>query len=543
MERSLPSLTFKGSISEAIVEAKRQRKLFVVYISGEDAESIRLENSTWADLNVAEKLSKYCILLHILEGSTEASHFSAIYPQKPAPCITVIGYNGVQLWQNEGFVAAEILASNLEKTWLSLHIQETTATVLTAALALKKSDPLASGAPNIASLQPGSSSSMDVPSSSINKDVESSEARPLVASEIIEENKSCEHPVKENIEVGDATSSKVLHANELDSGENEQPTSSNATAKELLPITADLNNSEGCPISPTVKDGCPAPEENSNFTNPHLEVSEGSSQSIPTEVNQAVVDTKTENVEDPKAGTLDISTNKSTDVHLNIRLPNGNSLQEKFPVTSTLSMVKDFVDQNQASCIGSYDLAVPYPRKVFKGQDLSKSLSDLGLLNRQALMVVPHQRAVAHHRGVSSSRDLTNSTNDSGSANDSNGGYFALLRSFLSYLNPLSYLGSTANSSNSEQESQNGMWEYRPNPALQNNLRARGTERPFTRPSPDQSGSTTSRSDERSKQPTASRYGSNIHTLKHDEDDDRFSDRNAFWNGNSTQYGGNNDGN
>lgn len=34
MERSLPSLTFKGSISEAIVEAKRQRKLFVVYISG-----------------------------------------------------------------------------------------------------------------------------------------------------------------------------------------------------------------------------------------------------------------------------------------------------------------------------------------------------------------------------------------------------------------------------------------------------------------------------------------------------------------------------
>ncbi|WKA09932.1 hypothetical protein VitviT2T_027540 [Vitis vinifera] len=112
----------------------------------------------------------------------------------------------------EGFVAAEILAFNLEKTWLSLHIQETTATVLTVALTSKKSDPLASGAPNIASLQPGSSSSMDVPSSSINNDVESSEARPLVASEIIEESKSCERPVKENIEVGDASSSKVLHA-------------------------------------------------------------------------------------------------------------------------------------------------------------------------------------------------------------------------------------------------------------------------------------------------------------------------------------------
>ena len=94
--------------------------------------------------------------------------------------------------------------------------------------------------------------------------------------------------------------------------------------------------------------------------------------------------------------------------------------------------------------------------------------------------------------------------------NDSNGGHFSLLRSFLSYLNPLSYLG-TANSSNSEQESQNGTWGYQPNPALQNNLRARGTERPFTHPSSDQSGSTTSRSDERSKQPTASRWEQHSH--------------------------------
>lgn len=34
MEGSLASLTFKGSIAEAIFEAKKQRKLFVVYISG-----------------------------------------------------------------------------------------------------------------------------------------------------------------------------------------------------------------------------------------------------------------------------------------------------------------------------------------------------------------------------------------------------------------------------------------------------------------------------------------------------------------------------
>lgn len=37
MERAISSLAFKGSIAEAVVEAKRQKKLFVVYISGKNA--------------------------------------------------------------------------------------------------------------------------------------------------------------------------------------------------------------------------------------------------------------------------------------------------------------------------------------------------------------------------------------------------------------------------------------------------------------------------------------------------------------------------
>lgn len=46
------------------------------------------------------------------------------------------------------------------------------------------------------------------------------------------------------------------------------------------------------------------------------------------------------------------------------------------------------------------------------------------------------------------------------------------------------------------------------------------------------------RSNVRNRRPTTSRIGSNIHTLNHDENDTPFGDGNAFWNGNSTQYGG-----
>lgn len=69
-----------------------------------------------------------------------------------------------------------------------------------------------------------------------------------------------------------------------------------------------------------------------------------------------------------------------------------------------------------------------------------------------------------------------------------------------------------------------------PNSSVVNNPRGVG------RPSTDQNTSTSSRG---RQQP--SRFGGNIHTLKH-EDDDRFNDKNAFWNGNSTQYGGDSDG-
>lgn len=34
MVQTLSSFTFKGSITEAIIEAKQQKKLFVVYVSG-----------------------------------------------------------------------------------------------------------------------------------------------------------------------------------------------------------------------------------------------------------------------------------------------------------------------------------------------------------------------------------------------------------------------------------------------------------------------------------------------------------------------------
>ena len=98
----------------------------------------------------------------------------------------------------------------------------------------------------------------------------------------------------------------------------------------------------------------------------------GSHSGATTEIKEAGGDKKAECTDGLGPGTLDDKKTVTvlSDVHLNIRLPDGVSLQEKFSVTSTLRMVKDYVDRNQAGGIGAYDLAIPYPRKTFSDQGM-----------------------------------------------------------------------------------------------------------------------------------------------------------------------------
>lgn len=504
MERAISNLAFRGSILEAITEAKRQKKLFVVYISGDDEVSVSMDESTWSESSVAESLPKYCILLHILEGSTDATQFSALYPQKPAPCITAIGYNGVQLWQNVGFVSAEVLVSTLEKAWLSLHVQETTATFLTAALASRQSEQIPSEAPPTAAREIGSSSSTPSTNTNASASVDKTDR-----DHDKEKSENCAPLVEEiNSKLGD----DVSHGPFVDKSEESKVEQPDTTTRELVNQVTTSARDSGV-------------DQKSS-----LNVVEA-----PQVVDDEAKPKKSENSQTEKTDYSDLASNKSADIHLNIRLPGGTSLQEKFEPTSTLRMVKDYVDQKQEASIGSYDLAIPYPRKVFGDGDLSKTLEELSLLDRQALIVVPHLQAAGHHKRRSSTPNPSVSTSDAGSSDGE--GLYSLVKRVLSYVNPLAYLGggAAANSSTSVQETRRSLPESGPTP--QGTFT--GSRSYVVRSNQNSSAPSTGRNN----RPNSSRFGSgsNIHTLKHDEDDSKFSGKNAFWNGNSTEYGGDGD--
>lgn len=150
-------------------------------------------------------------------------------------------------------------------------------------------------------------------------------------------------------------------------------TSAKEAAKELpSPATTEQENSGAEHSYLSGEDASPATRK--NIDHYPSAVGEGSQVSS-AEVNKVAQQETVEGLEKAKVDALDSNhrLSQSSDVHLNIRLPDGVSLQQKFSVTSTLQMVKDYVDRNQDG-LGSYDLAIPYPRKVF-GDEGMKTVS------------------------------------------------------------------------------------------------------------------------------------------------------------------------
>lgn len=131
----------------------------------------------------------------------------------------------------------------------------------------------------------------------------------------------------------------------------------------------ETRNASGDPVEigqDNPKVASPLPEKNLDFCDNHL----SSSREVNNEASEVAHVNTEDTPEVEKADTSDASAIKSNDVFLNIRLPDGSSLQVKFSLMDTLKMVKDYIKENHTSSLGSFSIAIPYPRKVFNDQGM-----------------------------------------------------------------------------------------------------------------------------------------------------------------------------
>ena len=178
------------------------------------------------------------------------------------------------------------------------------------------------------------------------------------------------HELKTITNLGDKTSSKSFNVQKSQTVGDERSTCpTEEDKKSPSSSVTSTDNIIADHTSSAAEDGLLAQVKS---VSNHTGVPTGGSELSTTEIKEVGGDKKAESMDDMVPGTLNNNkkVNVSSDVHLNIRLPDGVSLQEKFSVISTLRMVKDYVDKNQASGIGAYDLAIPYPRKTFSDQGM-----------------------------------------------------------------------------------------------------------------------------------------------------------------------------
>lgn len=202
--------------------------------------------------------------------------------------------------------------------------------------------------------------------------------------------------------LSEGTLSQSVHVNQLQSGIDEQSISiSDAADTSVSPLIVDVETSEVEHRFLDAKDGLITPQENTTMNADDTSTLQPSGEMVTANkvedsvkemrsngsvctanVEGSVQDTKSDGSisvtaneteggaevkkSDEPIGSANIS--RSSDVHLNIRLPNGSSLRAIFSMTDTLGLVKDFVDENGRSVMGPYNLAIPYPRKVFNEQ-------------------------------------------------------------------------------------------------------------------------------------------------------------------------------
>ncbi|CAN6381144.1 unnamed protein product [Urochloa humidicola] len=484
---------------------------------GEDEASSSLEQSTLVDENVVQVIGSCCIFLHLKQGNVDASQFSAIYPQKSVPSISVIGLNGVMLWNHEGYISSEDLKESIEKAWAVLHLQETAASLLTASLASRNAESV--NAATALPPQGGSSTSENpsVPSSAPSSALDISGASEVAHSaELVSQfPSSTDHD--ELIEINE----KQSEGSKSDPGDGtvEKLDSVSTEVKCDLPVGSSSSNM-GSSKDPKEDDTTQSlkrknKDDGNRTAVPMVAIpSTISSRGVSSQLVSQQGNTTSSAPDEPIFNSV-----KSDDIQLSIRMPSGNRLEIKLTKQDVLRKVKNFVDEHKGSGLGSYDLSLVYPKRIFSEQDMETTLCELGIQHRHAMIVVPHQQPVQVSRLPSSS---SSSSYDAGHSSGG-GGYFGYLRTIMSYVNPLPYLRGNPTTSRPvvqpNEGRQSGPWsERRPLPGNG------GQE------ATDESSANTLR---RRSRP----FGANVHTLG-SEDQSPSDDRNVFWNGNSTEFGG-----
>ncbi|XP_068102021.1 UBX domain-containing protein 4 isoform X2 [Hyperolius riggenbachi] len=393
-------LWFQGSIPEAIASAKHAGAVFVVFVAGDDEQSILMTES-WGDEEVVQAASEGFVAIKLDSKSETCLQFSQIYPVVCVPSSFFIGDNGIPLEVIAGSLSAEELVAKITLV-KQMHTGKNDKSPA-------KTDQAASPPINC-SMEPcpvpqcnsPSEDTQPSPAETLSESPPSPGQEDASPSELPETSSDATpdsqedtaekmHRVMEKLE-------KKVEERKKDEQEKEirREVERRKTGKEMLEYKRKQEDDQARR----------ALEERNKEKAEEKAARERIRQQIAQDrADRAARYAKTKEEQDAvKAAELQArqaemdarkeaaQRERRTVARIQFRLPDGSSFTNQFPSEAPLEEARQFAAQTVGNTYGNFSLATMFPRREFTKEDYGKSLLSLELAPSASIVLLPAGR-------------------------------------------------------------------------------------------------------------------------------------------------------
>ncbi|XP_054164496.1 UBX domain-containing protein 4-like [Oppia nitens] len=362
---------FTGSVNEAIIKSKNEKKVFVVFIKGEDERSIKM-NAIYDSLST--KLSELPIIgLKLDSQSDNCRLFSQIYPILVIPSTYFIDAKGI---------AIEIIADIIEDTNVLMEKINKTIDIFNNSLSIDE-------IPN--QMQTSVSSHTPVANNLVtnmttnNNDSTSSFITTPTASSSTTESSAIDSKVERANQLIEAIRQKK--AKEEEDRERKDEIERRTNMKEMLNQKRIRED----------KEALEAIQERERDKREEKLARQRVLAQIAADREDRKAKFQTSNEKTTNVGSNESQSNVSneqqirhrndTKARIQFKLPDGSTRNNIFEANDTLETVRQYVSSNLN--IRSFSLVSPFPRKEFSNNEYNETLSALLLTPSSVILVVP----------------------------------------------------------------------------------------------------------------------------------------------------------
>lgn len=397
-------LWFQGSIPEAIAAAKAKRSIFVVFVAGDDEQSVQMAES-WEDEGVAQATSEGFIAIKIDSKSETCLQFSQIYPVVCVPSSFFIGDNGIPLEVIAGGISAAELIGKITKV-KQMHTGDDG---LPTNPHLSTSQPVTCSAescpvpqcPSEDFLPPyvetPSDSSASTPVQDENPPTEQTKELPefgkseMPDSQPQEEITEKVQRVMQKLEQKQEEKKKEEHEKEIKreierrrSGKDMLEYKRKHEDDQARRALEERNKEKAEEKAARDRIRQQIAQDRADRAARYAEKKEEQDaiKAAEFQAKQAEMESRRDAAQKEKR----------TTARIQFRLPDGSSLTNQFPSEAPLEEARQFAAQTVGSTYGNFSLATMFPRREFTKEDYGKSLLSLELAPSASIVLLPAGR-------------------------------------------------------------------------------------------------------------------------------------------------------